>query len=210
MTDNGAPSQLAAGRLHVNPGDNVASSWGNTVFDQSVNQFLSTADRDSQWPSPPDGALCYTAGEATLWARRSGTWTAVALSPAARGLLAYAETQTAQSGIVTTTADLTGLSITFTLATSRHVELVGDVAFTKAAADTAAWATLLISDGANNMQTQRFVDMLAPGNHGITVRRVLPLAAGTYTYKLRASTAAGYLNTYGTVSNVIWAMDVGP
>jgi hypothetical protein len=74
--DNGTPtpSPLAAGRLHVNPGDTIASTWGNSVFDQSVNQFASIADRDAQWASPPDGALCYTASEKTLWARLSGAW----------------------------------------------------------------------------------------------------------------------------------------
>jgi hypothetical protein len=74
-------SQLAAaGRVHVNPGDTILDTWGNMVFDQSVNIFASTTDRDTQWPAPPDGALCYTQASAILWARTAGNWLQV--SPA--------------------------------------------------------------------------------------------------------------------------------
>jgi hypothetical protein len=64
----------AAGRVVVNPGDIVASDWGNLVYGQSVNVFASAADRDTQWPTPPDGAICYTQAEPALWVRRAGQW----------------------------------------------------------------------------------------------------------------------------------------
>jgi hypothetical protein len=74
MTDLAVNPLAPAGRLTVAPNEEIASAWGNTVFDQSINQFASTADRDAQWPAPPDGALCYTAAETTLWLRRAGVW----------------------------------------------------------------------------------------------------------------------------------------
>lgn len=49
----------AAGRLVVAPGETIGSAWGNTVADQTVNQFLNQADALNQWPNPPDGALAY-------------------------------------------------------------------------------------------------------------------------------------------------------
>jgi hypothetical protein len=63
-----------AGRVTVAPNELIQSAWGNLVFDQSTNQFLSVADRDTQWPAPPDGVVCYTAAEATWWARLAGVW----------------------------------------------------------------------------------------------------------------------------------------
>lgn len=51
----------ATGRITVAPGQTVASSWGNTVFDQSVMCFASAADRDNQYPSAArhPGAIVY-------------------------------------------------------------------------------------------------------------------------------------------------------
>jgi len=82
MTDTrDTVTPLATGRVTVSPYQDILSSWGNTVFDQTVNQFASVTDRDSQWTSPPNGAVCYTAGEAQLWVRKAGAW--AALSPPA-------------------------------------------------------------------------------------------------------------------------------
>ena len=68
------PGQQAAGRLIVAPGDTVASVWGNTTYDQTMQVFLNPLDRDTQWPSPHDGATCYTVDTGTAWIRKSGVW----------------------------------------------------------------------------------------------------------------------------------------
>ena len=47
----------ATGRLVVHPGDTILSTWGNTTYDQTVQTYLSTTDRDAQWPAPKDGAV---------------------------------------------------------------------------------------------------------------------------------------------------------
>lgn len=65
---------MATGRKTVAPGQTIASEWGNFAWDQSVQQFASTADRNTQFPAPLDGAVCYTAVEKTWWVRVSGVW----------------------------------------------------------------------------------------------------------------------------------------
>lgn len=50
---------MATGRKTVAPGQVVASDWGNTVWDQSVQQFASAADRSTQFPAPKKGAMSW-------------------------------------------------------------------------------------------------------------------------------------------------------
>jgi hypothetical protein len=50
---------MATGRKTVAPGQVVASDWGNTVWDQSVQTFASAADRATQFPAPKAGAVTW-------------------------------------------------------------------------------------------------------------------------------------------------------
>lgn len=52
------------------------------LMDQTVPRFTNTTQRDGQWPSAPDGALCVTTDTNTLWRRVSGSWVAVPPLPA--------------------------------------------------------------------------------------------------------------------------------
>lgn len=62
------------GYQQVSPGQTVQSTWGNTVWNQTLNRFASAADRDAQWPAPPNGAICYLADLGLVYVRRSGAW----------------------------------------------------------------------------------------------------------------------------------------
>jgi hypothetical protein len=75
--------RAATGRLTVNPGDQIVSTWGNTTFDQTMEVFDTAAQRDAQWATPHDGALAYTLDTQTAWLRRSGAWITVMPTPAA-------------------------------------------------------------------------------------------------------------------------------
>jgi hypothetical protein len=86
MTDTVQP-RAATGRLTVNPGDNIASTWGNTTYDQTMEVFDTAAQRDAQWPTPHDGALAYTLDTQTAWLRRSGAWALILPPSAPRGFL---------------------------------------------------------------------------------------------------------------------------
>jgi hypothetical protein len=73
----GAP----AGNVQVAKGQVIASTWGNTLWNQSVQVFASTADRDNQFPNPPDGAQVYTAAEQAYWVRVAGVWGRMLVNP---------------------------------------------------------------------------------------------------------------------------------
>lgn len=68
---------VATGRKTVAPGQPIASDWGNTVFDQSVVHFSSATDRDTQWPTPQLGSVCYTETEGAWWGFKAGGWQAL-------------------------------------------------------------------------------------------------------------------------------------
>lgn len=74
----------STGRLRVNPGDVIASVWGNTTYDQTVQAYDTPAARDAQWPTPKDGAASYTVDTATLWLRLAGGWVAIVARYGAR------------------------------------------------------------------------------------------------------------------------------
>ncbi|HEY2303247.1 MAG TPA: hypothetical protein VGH66_15210 [Acidimicrobiales bacterium] len=76
--------RASTGRLVVHPGDVIASVWGNTTYDQTVQVYDTAAARDSQWPTPKDGAVCYTVDTGTLWLRRAGAWVAIGARYGAR------------------------------------------------------------------------------------------------------------------------------
>jgi hypothetical protein len=57
--DGNLRASSPTGRLVVAPGQSIASAWGNSAWDQTVNQFASAADRANQWPSPNPGSLSF-------------------------------------------------------------------------------------------------------------------------------------------------------
>jgi hypothetical protein len=67
--------------VDVAPNEKIASTWGNEIRDRTAQVFASNAERDSQWPAVPDGAVCVTVDTGILWLRRAGVW--VAISPGA-------------------------------------------------------------------------------------------------------------------------------
>lgn len=65
---------VSTGRKVVAPGEIVASTWGNLVWDQSIQQFENAADRDAQFPAPKAGALVYLADTGTYWRKFPAGW----------------------------------------------------------------------------------------------------------------------------------------
>ena len=56
----------------VNPGDKIQSAWGNEIRDRSIQQFASIAERDSQWPTAPNGSLSMVGNR--LYRKIAGAW----------------------------------------------------------------------------------------------------------------------------------------
>lgn len=65
---------MAKGHVVVGPGQTIASDWGNTVWNQSVQTFASAADRTSQYPTPLDGAMSYLEDTDNLYVYSKGAW----------------------------------------------------------------------------------------------------------------------------------------
>ena len=71
---------MAKGHVVVGPGQTIASDWGNTVWNQSVQTFASAADRTNQWPNPTEGSLSWLDDVDALQIYRAGVWGSVARS----------------------------------------------------------------------------------------------------------------------------------
>jgi len=59
-------------------GDTATAARQNEMQHRVVNHFTSTAERDSLWPAPPDGAVCYLADLEVLQLFHSAVWNDVA------------------------------------------------------------------------------------------------------------------------------------
>lgn len=146
--------------------------------------FFATDD-----PVPNTGTQYWSDG--TAWYRIGGTKTEIA-----RATL----TSNGNSSTGTTVTDITGLSISFTLATARAVRLELNIPLM--VNDTADNTIIYIADSSNVIQQQTLVPtaaVTATGNMGMPpCWTVLDLAAGSYTFKARQSTGAAH--TIHTVS----------
>lgn len=61
----------------------IQSAWGNEIRDRTVQQFATTAERDT-WAGPPAGAVCITTDTMTLWRYTGTTWVALDTQPHCR------------------------------------------------------------------------------------------------------------------------------
>lgn len=52
----------------------LAADFNTYMQNQVVPAFTGTAQRDTQWISPPDGAMCVTVDTGTRWQRVGSTW----------------------------------------------------------------------------------------------------------------------------------------
>lgn len=148
--------------------------------------FFATDD-----PVASTGTLYYSDG--STWTRISATKTEIARA---------AITSNGPSSTGTTVTDITGLSISFTLATARAVRL--DLNIPLMVNDTADNTSIYLTDSSNTILQQTNIPTAAVsaavpmGNPPCWT--VLDLAAGSYTYKARQSTGVGH--TIHTVSDV--------
>lgn len=87
---------MALGRQHPAPGEIIASDWGARLWDQSVQTFTNTTDRDTQYASPRDGAITYQEDSDTFTARVNGAWRPLG-TPMAAGSLSLGSVPAASS-----------------------------------------------------------------------------------------------------------------
>jgi hypothetical protein len=119
----------------------------------------------------------------------AGVVDAVALAAAVGlGYLAsgYAEV-TANQGSITTVTDLTGLTVTVTVGTSRRIRVTGQIRSSNTGANS---NLLLIKEGATTLQTSTYVASTATASSPAATAILTP-TAGAHTYKLAADVGGG-------------------
>lgn len=188
---NGAGEDISllasTGRLTVSPGDTIASVWGNTTYDQTIQAYDTPAARDAQWPTPKDGAAAYTADTGTLWVRRAGAW----VSPP-RGFVASAFNTafSSASGPV--------LTLTAGLVAGRRYRVSAFSLATQQGAAGNPQCNMTDNGGYFNGNLWRLWQvqgLIQNANaSGGSSRTLLASASSTATFTMNASTSAGNLS----------------
>jgi hypothetical protein len=207
MTDNGTVGpQASAGRVTVNPGDQLLNTWGNLVFDQSVNVFDTAAARDTQWPTAPGGACCYTVAEQTLWQYRAGAWVAIVgaapvTAKSGRGTLAQmtATTNSPTQSVAGATDWLTFPAVTVDGTRRLKITMFVPLFNFGAAGDLGG---LNLMEGATQVQKLQLKAQAAGGSGQVSAMGMwhgVP-AAGTHTYKIQIYLSTGNAIVAGTLT----------
>ena len=201
--------RAVTGRLTVNPGDPIVSSWGNTTYDQTVECFASTADRDTQWPTPHDGAICYTGDTGTLWLRRAGAWQALAVTSPPQGFRA---TATGPAGQIDYTAFAVVVSLAVPVIAGRRYRL--NAALSGGIITNTAGVVVRIRDDASaDTFLYNFTGNAQPAGAGVSVAGAALFTAattktGTFGLYANVATGAGALRLAAN-SGRIWVEDIG-
>lgn len=126
------------------------------------------------------------------------------------GIQGIATTSSGQAGVTSSGADLTGLSVTFTAVANRRYRITGYVCLLKNT--SAGLMRFLITDGSNTQL--RLALLYAPTSgtyYNIHTSVVHTPAAGSFTYKLRASSDTNTMDVaHGTDPGFILVEDIGP
>lgn len=193
------------GRVQVAPGQTISSaSWGNPVWDQSINCFASAADRDSQWLSPHVGAECYTLDTDSPWVYRTGGW-----KGRAKGWMASAVGPATQTDTGSTATAV--ISVPVTLVQGRRYRVsVQTLASQQTAAGTPV-ATISDTGGYVPGTVRVFFAVgLAVGVAitGSAVYTLLATATTSITFSLMGSSSAGVCR-FGASSSQLTVEDIG-
>lgn len=129
-----------------------------------------------------------------------------------RGVLGHVAV-TANQGSITTEVDLTGLSVTVTVGTSRRIKITG---YTRGIESTVAAdeISFRIKEGATQLEQSQVT--VGSANRGYTqlVQVSLTPSAGSHTYKLTAvrSAGTGTLTMAASATAPAWILveDIGP
>lgn len=184
----------------------LAADFNTYLQNQCVPAFTNTAQRDSQWPSPPNGAVCVTVDTGTYWQRAAGAW----MRPF--GVWGYAEATTTQGSIAGTVVDLTGLTVTYTSPGLRRVRVTVQTALQSTVAGD--YGRVDITDSSGTVTYQSAQTSLGSSSTAVSCVAIETPAAGSITFKGRAVRTVGT----GTLSSVAAAVqpasilveDLGP
>jgi hypothetical protein len=194
----------------------TASDVNNFLMEQTVMSFASTGARDVQVASPETGMVAYIGSNDVnegLYHRTSAsTWRKGPGWNAPWGLQGVATASSNQTGIGSTVADVTSLTVTWTaVANRRYMTKVVIPTFSQATSKS--YVTLYITDSSNSVK-QSGNQVIAAGDDGQLNLFVVEssIAAGSATRKARISTTAGsgIITGGAAVVPTIIVEDIGP
>lgn len=124
------------------------------------------------------------------------------------GTLGYAQVTANQTGI-TAEVDLTGLSVTVTVATSRRIKITGECLAQNSASGNVH--ALRIKEGTTQLQSRQLVSGAANSDESFHAEIPLTPTAGSHTYKLAfvAATGTSQLTAASTFPAFILVEDIG-
>lgn len=119
----------------------------------------------------------------------------------------YAQAVVNQTGI-SAIADLTGLTVTVTVGSGRRIRISGNVGVLQRT--SAATADVDIFEGVTQLR-RAFTGLAINGAQTLAPSVVLTPSAGAHTYKLRAATTAGTVETVAAATDPCWILveDIG-
>ena len=155
-----------------------------------------------------DGDFATLAGTESLTNKDLSSATNTLPSNVPGGVLGYAQVTANQAGI-TAAADLTGLSVTVTVAAGRRIRITSDTYFTHSL--SAGNIFTYINEGGTQLTQRDKVQPTAGVGAPHHLEVVLTPSAGEHTYKLRASTPSGTaeLQAAATYPSFILVEDIG-
>jgi hypothetical protein len=160
----------------------LAADFNTYAQNQVVPQFTNTAQRDAQWVSPPNGALCVTVDTGSVWQRIGGVW----YKP--YSLLGTASI-TSQTGAVLAETSI-GTNVTVTIPAGRRIRLtVNTRGLVMNATNNAGF--LRIKEGASIFTECQYAAAGSQTSSGGTFGVSIAPSGGTHTYGVYLAASAG-------------------
>ena len=170
------------GRLVVASGQTIASAWGNTTYDQTMQTFANVGDRTNQWPAPNEGALSFLVNSHTPFIFRSGAWHGLPIGYVISGTGPAAQTDYTVLAAVVSVAAPVGVG--------RRYRLTANLSGTQ----TTAGATAIRIHDDQGLDTFIFNQAGLAANAPIVANGVAlytPTTTKTATLQLQANAATG-------------------
>lgn len=183
----------------------LAADFNSYVQNQLTPTFTGTAQRDAQWASPPNGAVCITVDTGAFWQRIGGVW----YKPFSQ--LGYAQTTAATNGITGAGADIAGLSVTLTMPAGRRIRIAAYCSRLNGAASNSLGYLRIVGDAGAILQQAQGIMSAGSFGHAVTAECFLTPSAGAHTYKVNVMAATANVNFFADGQGPGWieVRDIG-
>lgn len=180
----------------------LAADFNPYLQNQVVPQFTNVAQRDAQWPAPPNGAVCVTVDTGRLWQRIGGVW----FQPFT--VLGSAQIVSNTGAVSAETA--MGVNVTVTLPAGRRIRLEAMVRGVNLSVTSAA-GFVRIKEGAAQFQETQFAASPSLASSGAFIAATIAPSGGVHTYGLYLAAVGGtaYVTAGGGFPCTLDVIDMG-